>query len=135
MVKKKAFTLVELVLALAVMSVGLISLLLVLRNAYMSNAASQFITMANELAEARLDEIVADCKRYGFGYVDKDKYPDEDPVRGFPNCKREVEIYYVELGNLGAATGSSAYKKVVVAVKNRVEPERDVRLATILSDY
>ena len=132
---KRGFTLIELLIVLVVLSIGLVTLLLVLRNAHVSNAESHFMTVAAELAEARIDKIIADRKTQGFGYITNSNYPAEDPVAGFGSYKREVDIYYVDTSDLDSPSGSSNYKRVEVTVESKDDAAQSVSLVTVVSDY
>ncbi len=133
---KKAFTLVELVIFLIVLSVGLVTLLLVLRSANVNNATAHFMTVAGELAEGKLDQVMSDRKTQGFGYIINSNYPLEDPVGGFANYRREVDIYYVDLSDLNdEARRATDYKRIDVVVSSRVGIGADIKLTTIVSNY
>lgn len=130
---KKGFTLVELVVVLVLLSVGLVTLLLVLRNASVSNATAHIITVANELGEGKIEEILADRKTQGFDYIKNLNYPTEDPVTGFNSYMREVDIYYVDLSDLDTPVIDSNYKRVEVSVNSKGGVEPAVKLITIVS--
>jgi prepilin-type N-terminal cleavage/methylation domain-containing protein len=134
--KDTAFTLIELLVVLVVLAVGLVTLLLVLRNAHVNNAASHFITVAAELAEGRMEDIIADREGEGFGYITDSNYPAENPVNGFGSYKREVDIYYVDTDDLDSPSGSATnYKRVEVTVASRQDASQRISLVTVVSDY
>lgn len=134
--KKAGFTLIELVVVLIVLSLGLTTLLLMLRQATYNNTTSQYLTIACDLAQERIEQIISDRKNplRGFSYIVNANYPAESPVTDFSTYSRSVNIYYVDLGALNTpAAGSTNYKRVAVTISG--PGGGDVTLVTLVTDY
>lgn len=133
---KKGFSLVELILVMTIIAVGLVTMLLVLHSASMNNANAHYMTVAGKLAEAGLEEIMADRRTRGFDYIVNTNYPDEDPVAGFGNYIRTVNIYFVELSDLNIeAGGVTDYKRVDVIVESLVDVDSGGGGGSTRSDF
>ena len=115
---KRAFSLVELIIMIFVLTIGFGTMLLILRSANIDNASAHFATVGGKLAQGRLEEIMADRRTQGFAYIDNSNYPDEDPVVNFRGYQRTVNIYYVDLNDLDTEVASSNYKRVDVTVES-----------------
>ena len=121
---KPGFSIVEALVMMAVLALGLVTILLVLRSANINNANAHFISIASKLAQGKLEEIVADRKTRGFAYIDNSNYEEEDPVDGFVAYKRNVNIYFVDISDLDTEVEVSNYKRIDVTV----ESTRDLAL-------
>ncbi|MCK4463450.1 MAG: type II secretion system protein [Candidatus Omnitrophica bacterium] len=112
--RKRAFSLIELILVMIILSIGLTTLILLLRYSVMQSADTHFYTIANWLCQEKIEEILSDRRDNGFGYIVKRNYRDEEP---FPTYTRTTEIYYVNLDNLNVETRrATAYKRIKVSV-------------------
>lgn len=127
---KEGFSLVELVIVLILISVGLVTLLLVLQNASVNNATAHIMTVAGGLAEGKIEEILADRRNRSFAYIDNSNYPQES----FDGYNIDVDIYYVDRDNLNLQTGETDYKRAEVTV-SKTASDAEVVLATVVSNY
>lgn len=132
---RKGFTLIELIVVLVVLTVGLMTLLLAMRVANVQNATSHFIAVADRLASGKMELIFWVRDDANFNVVRNENFPPEDPVSGFSNYKREVDIFYVELSDLNTSAGTdTGYKRVKVTVSSKVGIAPDIEIVTIISD-
>lgn len=100
-----------------VLSLGLTTLILVLRYSVIQFSSSHFYTLSNWLCQEKMEEIVSDRRDSGFNYIVNSNYPDEPSVSGFALYNRTVRISYVELSDLTTpAAGPTDYKRVEVSV-------------------
>ena len=112
--RKRAFSLIELILVMIVLSIGLTTLLLVLRHSVTQSTNTHFYTVANWLCQEKIEEILSDRRDNGFGYILRRNYRDEEP---FLTYTRTTEIYYVNLDNLNMEVqGTTVYKRIKVTV-------------------
>lgn len=101
------FTLVEVMIALAILAM---SLTLLLRGASVNVAStqrSQLMTAATELARSKMYDIEEELLQEGFQQLDVTKDGDFEE-EGWPQIKWEAEILKIELPNLGAMQGMGA---------------------------
>lgn len=117
MKKDKGFTLVELMVVMLVLSLGLTTLVLMLRQATFNNTSAQFLTVAQGLAQEKMEQIISDRKTQGFSYIDNSNYSAETPVTGYSTYSRSVNIFYVDSTDLNTqAAGPTNYKRAIVTV-------------------
>src|ERR1700693_3694643 len=121
---QQVFTLIETIITivlLAIMTSGLMAMF----SAYStSNGNSPVIIQEAELAQEKIEMIIADKENSarGFNYVTAANYPAENPVGGFANFTRSVTIIYVDpASSLNTpAAGTTNYKNVTVTVSGVV---------------
>ena len=112
--RKRAFSLIEVMLVMIILSIGLTTLILVLRHSVMQSTNTHFFTIANWLCQEKIEEILSDRRDNGFGYILERNYPDEEP---FLTYTRTTEIYYVNLNDLNREQRrATAYKRIKVTV-------------------
>lgn len=105
--KESGFTLVEVMIALAILAM---SLTLLLRGASINVAStqrSQLMTAATELARGKMYDIEEKLLEEGFQQLDVTEDGDFEE-EGWPQIKWEVEILKIELPNLEAMQGLGA---------------------------
>jgi|GEM_PF-2303354 type II secretory pathway pseudopilin PulG len=116
------FTLVELMLVLVFVGVSLTALMTLFRTGIRSSVEAEEISIAVQLAEAKLEQIKSDKAAKGADYLISQNYPVEYDPDGFSGYVRQTQI--VDLGE---------YKKVIVRV---LKNEKEVaRLVTIFTNY
>ncbi len=115
--RKRGFSLIEIVLVMVILSIGLTTLILVLRYSVIQSANTHFYTIANWLCQEKIEEILSDRRDNGFGYIDERNYRDEEPISGFPTYSRTTEIDYVNLSDLNSESKRATdYKRVKISV-------------------
>lgn len=134
---KRAYTLVELLIVIMILAVGLVTMLLVLRNATISSVNVGYMTVASGLAQGKIDEILADriTNANGFDYISTQDY-NEDPVSGFDGYSITVDMYYfnyyVDFDTPEALP--TRYKRVDVTVAKE-DVNTDIVFSTIVCSY
>jgi type IV pilus assembly protein PilV len=88
--KDRGFTLIEILVALVILSVGLLALISISLTVMKSNAFADKMTMATTLAQDRLEEIQSTA----YEEVNSVNFPSEDygAISGFSAFRREVTI-------------------------------------------
>lgn len=137
-VRARAFTLVELLAALVLLSVAMPPLMISLRDATVRQAAVNQRTVARWLAHARIEEVIADrhstASGRGYANVLTATYPAESPVAGFAGFARSVSV--VERNQTLTAAGTG-YKVVTVTVTwtDVRSGSASLALQTVVTDY
>ena len=136
----KGFTLIEVILVIVIMAIVIPSLITVLSVITKGQVNTLGTTTSAVLAQERLEEIIADKRspNRGFAYIDNVNYPDENPVGGFAQYNRSVDIVCVNSSDLNTPVACPTdYKRVEVTVQaSGVGPSvPDAVLVTVLTDY
>jgi hypothetical protein len=110
-------TIIEVVMALVILSIALPPLMVSFVEASMQSVYPANASVASFLAIERMEEIIA--RRYrstdGYGAVTAANFPAETPVSGFPGFSRSVAVSYTNAA-LGTVASDEGYRKVRVVV-------------------
>ena len=100
------FTLIEIIITLAVLSIAVVGLLSVFATAITGSGNPVVLNQAIALAQEKMDTITGDRMNSarGFAYIIPGNYPADIPVTGF---NRSVTIICVDPGALNADNGVS----------------------------
>jgi type II secretory pathway pseudopilin PulG len=132
-----AFTLVEAICAIVIVSVAIPAMFWAVRDAQTKRVDPVLASRARFLAQERLEDVIADrhSSTRGYAWVLTANYPAEAAVSGFTNFARSVTI--TESGpNLVAGSGTG-YKTAAVTVTYRDGRNtlRSLTLSTVVTDY
>ena len=113
----RAMTIIEVVTAIVILSVGLPPLVKAFADSSMQSHLPVNSTIASFLATERMEQIVARRYRNDTGYtaLTTVNFPAESPVTGFPRFNRTVTISEVT-SSLAASGSPVGYRKVRVTV-------------------
>lgn len=118
---QRGFTLIEVLITIVLLAILTSGLMAMFSTYSKSNGNAPVLIQATELAQERMEQIIAD--KYnpsrGFNYITNANYPAENPVNGFSSFNRSVNIFFVNPtgGNLNANAGvTTNYKNVSVTV-------------------
>lgn len=134
--KQLGFTLIETVITIVLLAIITSGIMAMFSTFSQSNGNPSVIIQASELAQEKMDQIIAD--RYnparGFPYVASANYPAENPVTGFTGFSRSVNIIYVNSGalNTTVSPGPTNYKNVMVTVSSNAGM---VTTSTLIGSY
>jgi prepilin-type N-terminal cleavage/methylation domain-containing protein len=140
----KGFTLIEVILVIVILAIAIPSLISAVSFMTQSQVNTIGTTTAADLAQEKMEEIIADKRspNRGFGYIDNANYLPESaaptPVAGFPNYNRSVNITCVTAADLNTSVACPTdYKRVQVTVQAvGVGPSvPDAVLVTVLTNY
>jgi hypothetical protein len=110
-------TIIEVVMAVVILSVALPPLMVSFADASMQSVYPSNAAVASFLAIERMEEIVA--RRYrgtdGYQAVTEANFPAEGSVSGFPGFSRSVTVGYTR-ASLAPAASDEGYKKARVVV-------------------
>ncbi len=132
---RRCTTIIEVVMALAVLSISLPPLMVAFANAATQGILPSNATVASFLAVGRMEEIVA--RRYrgtdGYSAITTANFPAESPVTGYTMFNRTVAVDYVT-PTLAAAGSDQGYKKVTVTVSWNSGAQR-IRIERVFADF
>jgi prepilin-type N-terminal cleavage/methylation domain-containing protein len=120
------FTLVEVLIAAALITVGLTAVAAGFQHALDAVEAGRQQTTALFLAEQRLEQVKA-LALLDFDRVTSASFPAEDPVLGYPHYRRLVEV------GPSPGTTTAVHVQVTVAYRAGTTAPRRVTLATVMS--
>lgn len=114
--RRRAFTLVEAIVAIVILGIALPPMLLALAQAHRDRISPAMASQARWIAIEKLEDVLADrsSPTRGWDFVDATNYPDESSVPGSPGYSRRVGI--VETGP-DLQTSGTGYKTVTVTVE------------------
>lgn len=135
-ITRGAFTLVEAVAVIVVISIAFPPMLVAIRQAHASRVLPARFSVARWLAAEKLEDIIADrhCTSLGYAHLSESNYPAEASISGYAGYSRAVAIS--ETGP-DLQTPGAGYKKVVVTVSfaDGTGVTRVFPLATVLTEY
>lgn len=133
---RRGFTLIEAIAAVVILAIGLPPMLWAVREAHLARANPVLASRARWLAEARLEQIIADrhSTTRGWTYVTTAAYAAESPVAGFDGFDRSVARAEREADLI---TPGSGYLVVTVTVDwtDAAGAARSVSVSTVLTEY
>lgn|GEM_PF-346041 len=134
--RAKAFTLIEAIIALTVLSLAVPGMFWAVRDAAQKRTDPVMISRARWLASEKLEDIIADrnSTTRGYTYVVTGNYAAEATVSAFTGFSRSVSITETASNLSSAGTG---YKTVAVTVSypGSTGTTRSVKVSTVISSY
>jgi len=131
---QKGFTCIETILTTVILSVGLMGSMMVMHNATANTVNNDFSTVATQLANEKIEQILADKQFISFASITNDNYPNE-VVTDVYNMSRTVSVTEVNSENLSVPEAGSGLKSVAVTVSWGDQDYQFVTVTTLLADY
>lgn len=125
-------TLAEVLVALSIVTVGLMALAVGLHQAAAFLEAGRHQTLAVFLAQQRLEQVKATAV-WNFDGLTSTGFPVEDPVSDHPTYRRTVHITPLPAGLANAVRVQVTVAYLPVATALTARRERTVTLATVMS--
>jgi prepilin-type N-terminal cleavage/methylation domain-containing protein len=125
-------TLAEVLVALSIITVGLMAMAVGLQQATAFVAEGRQQTTAVFLAQQRLEQVKASAL-WDFDGVASTKFPSETPVSGYPAYRRTVEISPLPAGLLNAVRFQVTVTYQPATTPATASSERTVTLVTVMS--
>jgi type II secretory pathway pseudopilin PulG len=130
-----AFTLIETIAAVVILSVAVPTLLWTLAESHRTRVDAALVTTATWLAVEKLEDVIADahCPGRGFDFITAGQYPSEAAVSGFAGFSRSVQITSTATD---LVTPGAECKIVTVEVSfiGSAKQARTLTLSTVLTD-
>lgn len=131
----KGFTLLEAVLSVVILGIGFLTTMMLIENISISAINSDRNIVSAQLANEKLETILADKKFRGFSYVDNSHYPAESLTGPYAGYKRKVFVSEVQSGDLFTPMPGSGIKRVLVTVFWGSTPAEQVNVTGMVSKY
>jgi len=132
---RRAFTIIELVLTIVIISIGMVGIMKLFENASMGALQADLNGVAMGLVREKLEWVVMDKVRDGYSWIDNSKYSNESFSGDYSAFSRSTNIYEVSSADFAVAEANSGYKRVNVTVSWGVGASNNLMVSTILSDY
>lgn len=132
------FSFVEAILTTVVLAVGLWGGLALLHNATSHSINNDYRIIGIQLANKKLEIIIADKTFRGYDWIDESNYPTEilaDPYSGFTRSITVTEVDPADFNDTQNPVADSGYKRVDVQVTWGTEPHQKIIMSTVLSSY
>ena len=92
LINSRGFTLIEMIMVIVFLSVALLATMNMMSTSVSGSMNIELINTATDLANEKMEEIFADKKSKGYGYVQQNNYQSESNPNGFSGFTRLVEI-------------------------------------------
>lgn len=131
----KGFSLLEGVLSTALIGMLMTGATLVMQNSTLNTMNGDMNTIATQLANEKLENIIADKEFLGYAHLDQStNYPDETMSGVYQGYERSVDIYEVDPADLTTPMIGSGIKRVEVKVIWGTEAYQKVKISTVFSE-
>lgn len=128
------FTLIETVIAMAVITMGLFGTMSLFYNTVGTSMNSHLTVMASSLVRERLEKIIFDKKMQGYDFVQIANYTTPETFTGaFAPFTRTTQIQEVDSVDLTTPRSNTDYKRITVTVS--WTGGNQVRLATLVTRW
>ena len=131
----KGFSLLEAVLTVMILAIGFFSTTVLISNISISAITTDQNIIGTQLANEKVESIIADKKFFGFSYVDNSHYPAETLSGDYLGYRRSVAIAEVQAGDLFTPAAGSGIKKVLVTVSWGDTAAQQVKVTGMVSKY
>jgi len=132
---RSGFTLIEAVLTMTVLALGLTGVMTLYHRTVARYDEVEKWLIAEELARAKVEQIVFDKKFRGYDYIVSANYPASEDLSlsGFAGMTRAINIAEVDGIDLTTSRFGSGYKKVTIDVSVLGGPT--VNLVTLVTQW
>ena len=134
--RQRAFTLIETIIAIVVLTIAIPPMFWAIRQAHVGRVNPEMVSRARWLASEKLEIIEADrhSTTRGYGYLIPSNYPVESSITGYPGFTRSVSLSETAADLSTAGTG---YMKVTVTVAwtDATATARSLSISTVLTNY
>lgn len=131
----KGFSLLEGVLSTALIGMLLTGATLVMQNSTLSTMNGDMNTIATQLANEKLENIIADKEFLGYTHLNQaTNYPNETLSGVYQGYERKVDIFEVDPSDLSTPMVGSGVKRVEVKVIWGTESYQKVKVSTVFSE-
>ena len=133
---KRAFSLIETIVAIVIMSIAVPGMLWTVREAHIDRVNPTLASTARWLAIEKLEDVIADrhSTTRGYTYLIPGNYPAENPVAGYAAFSRTVSLNET-LADL--VTAGAGYMNVTVQLSwtDGEAQAQTLDISTVLTDY
>ena len=129
------FTLIEAVLTITILGIGLFGIMTLFQRAVAKQADTEKLFIAENLASAKLEQMIADKTFQGYTFITAANYPSPENLSGigFPGFTRTTSITEVDAGDLLTVHSNSGYKRLSVTVA--ITGGSSVNLVTLVTQW
>lgn len=130
---QRGSTLIDVILTSAILGIALFGGMLAMQTATAHSVDNDLSSIATQLANEKIEEIMMDAESQGYDYVSEANYASET-ITDHYNMTRTVAIVEVDEDDLSTASEDSGLKKVEVTVSWGAGSYETVTLSTIVAE-
>lgn len=127
---QSGFTLIETLIALFVVSLGMISVLMIFPFVSKQLSLAELTTQASFLAQAKMENLIA----LAYNQISVGQAVENSLTENFSTFSRQTDISYVD-ANLSSSQSDTGLKKIVVTVTSLARPELNYQLTTLIAGH
>lgn len=115
---RRGMSLIEVVLSIVILGLTVPAMVLQLHSAIAAQTAARVQGNLVMLADARINEVLADRRdpTRGYGYITAGSYPDEDAPAALERYTRQTEVREVDPTDLSSPQSGSGIKRIRITV-------------------
>ena len=132
---QRGFSILENMLSMVIVAAGLVGGMVTLQNASLNSMHSDRGSIATQLANEKIETILADKQFNGYDTLTNLAYGSESFSGELGGFTRSVNIYEVSADDLTTPTEGSGLKRVEVIVNWEDQNEQQIHVSTLVSSY
>lgn len=130
---QNGFSVLENILSTVILGVGLMGGMLSMQNATINTMSADMSSLATNLANEKVEMILADNQFKGFDTILDENYDTEILSGNFAGFTRQVSIIEVDSDDLETPTANSGLKRVDVIVSWGGSSVHNIKVSTLLA--
>lgn len=134
---KKGFSLIEGVLGTLLVASSVLGGVVAMQNSLLNTAANDRYTLGAQLANEKIEIILADKEYFGYDHVlTANNYPKENLNGAYSGFERQVQVSEIDGDDLSQNENGSGLAQVKVIVSwDDHNGEQQITLKTLIADY
>lgn len=133
---QKGFSLIEIVLATVLLGVGLTGTMMMLQNSIKATNNTDSLITGSNLANEKIESILADKKFNGYSSITAAQYPVESSLAApFTQYTRITSVKEVSPSDLMTLQNGSGFKRIDVTVSWGSQSYQKTTASTVLTNY
>jgi prepilin-type N-terminal cleavage/methylation domain-containing protein len=133
--QENGFSFIELIMAIVILSIALVSFLGVFSNSLANNTTQQFSIRAAGVAREKMESLLSDRYTHGFDAITEANYPVENLTSPYEGYNIRTTVNFVDETDLNTIVASSHYKKTMITISHNDGLFPPLFFFSIISNY